>query len=233
MPHGTVALDDLDRRIVKLLRHDGRLAYAQIARTVGVSEPTVRKRVDRLVHVGAIVTMARINPAPIGFPIDAMIGVRVVRGRVKEVGRKLAAMENVAYLAYLAGSFDIMIEAFLPDTEGVFKFLNEDLEQIDGISYAETWHVLRTEKFFYNWEGEDVGVEPVEASAAAQRPAAGKAPAAAQSPAAHKASGAAESPAARKAPGAAAAVAHAGASVSSSGHGVTPRSAPAAFTLDE
>jgi len=160
MPHGTVELDDLDRRIVKLLRHDGRLAYAQIARAVGVSEPTVRKRVDRLLHVGAIVTMARINPAPIGFPIDALIGVRVTRGRVQEVGRKLAEMENVAYVAYLAGSFDIMIEAYLPDTEGVFKFLNEDLEQIDGITYSETWHVLRTEKFFYNWEGEDVGFEP-------------------------------------------------------------------------
>jgi len=160
LPHGTVTLDDLDRRIMKLLRHDGRLTYAQTARTVGVSEPTVRKRVDRLVHAGAIVIVARVNPAPIGFPIDALIGVRVVRGRVKEVGRKLAEMENVAYLSYLAGSFDIMIEAFLPDTEGLFKFLNEDLEKIDGISHTETWHVLRTEKFFYNWEGEDVGLEP-------------------------------------------------------------------------
>jgi Lrp/AsnC family transcriptional regulator for asnA, asnC and gidA len=159
MPHGLLTLDDLDRRIMKLLRHDGRLSYAQIARTVGVSEPTVRKRVDRLVNGGAIITAARINPAPIGFPIDAMIGVRVVRGRVKEVGRTLAAMENVAYVAFLAGSFDIMIEAFLPDTEGLFKFLNEDLEKIDGISGTETWHVLRTEKFFYNWEGEDVGLE--------------------------------------------------------------------------
>ena len=161
MPHGTVALDDLDRRIVKLLRHDGRLAYAQIARTVGVSEPTVRKRVDRLVRGGAVFIEARVNPAPIGFPIDALIGVRVVPGRVKEVGRKLAAMENVAYLAYVAGSFDIMIEAFLPDTEGLFKFLNEDLEKIRGISYTETWHVLRTEKFFYNWPGENVGLEPL------------------------------------------------------------------------
>lgn len=160
IPHGTLTLDDRDRRIMKLLRHDGRLTYAQIARTVGVSEPTVRKRIDRLVHAGAIIVAARINPAPIGFPIDAMIGVRVVRGRVKEVGRKLAAMENVAYVAYVAGSIDIMIEAFLPDTEGLFKFLNEDLEQIDGISATETWHVLRTEKFFYNWEGEDVGLTP-------------------------------------------------------------------------
>ncbi len=159
MPHGALTLDERDRRIMKLLRHDGRLTYAQIARTVGVSEPTARKRIDRLVHAGAIFVSARINPAPIGFPIDAMIGVKVTRGRVKEVGRRLAAMENVAYVAYVAGSMDILIEAFLPDTEGLFKFLNEDLEKIDGISGTETWHVLRTEKSFYNWEGEDVGVE--------------------------------------------------------------------------
>lgn len=167
IPHGTLTLDDLDRRIMKLLRHDGRLTYAQIARTVGVSEPTVRKRIDRLVHAGAIIIMARLNPAPIGFPVDAFIGVRAVRGKVKEVGCKLAAMENVAYVAYVAGSFDIMIEAFLPDTEGLFKFLNEDLEAIDGISHTETWHVLRTEKFFYNWEGEDVGLAPSEQPRAA------------------------------------------------------------------
>jgi Lrp/AsnC family transcriptional regulator for asnA, asnC and gidA len=165
MPYGSLVLDELDRRVMKLLRHDGRLTYAQIARTVGVSEPTVRKRIDRLVHAGAIMIMARVNPAPIGFPIDAFIGVRAVRGRVKEVGCRLAAMENVAYVAYLAGSFDILIEAFLPDTEGLFKFLNEDLEAIDGISATETWHVMRTEKFFYNWEGENVGMAPLEETA--------------------------------------------------------------------
>lgn len=159
LPRGTIELDDLDRRIMKLLRHDGRLSYAHIARTVSLSEPTVRKRIDRLVNAGAIINAARINPAPIGFPIDAMIGLKVVRGRVKEVGRKLAEMENVAYVAYVAGSFDIIIEAFLPHTEGLFKFLNEDLDRIDGIASTETWNVLRTEKFFYNWEGEDVGLD--------------------------------------------------------------------------
>jgi Lrp/AsnC family transcriptional regulator for asnA, asnC and gidA len=161
LPHGTIELDDVDRRIMKLLRHDGRLSYAHIARTVGLSEPTVRKRIDRLVHAGAIINAARINPAPIGFPIDAMIGIKVVRGRVTEVGRRLAQMENVAYVAYVAGGFDIIIEAFLPHTEGLFKFLNEDLDRIDGIASTETWNVLRTEKFFYNWEGEDVALDPV------------------------------------------------------------------------
>ena len=159
-PHGTIKLDDLDRRIMKLLRRDGRLSYAHIARAVDVSEHTVRKRVDRLLHAGAIYIVARVNPAPIGFPIDAVIGIRVVRGQVCQVGEALAAMENVAYVSYLTGSFDIMIEAFLPDTEGLFKFLTQDLENVEGISYAETWNVLRTDKFNYMWEGENVGVGP-------------------------------------------------------------------------
>jgi len=160
LPHGTIELDDVDRQIMKLLRHDARLSYAHIARTVNLSEPTVRKRIDRLVHAGAIINAARINPAPIGFPIDAMVGINVVRGKVQQVGRKLAAMEHVAYVAYVAGNFDIIIQAYLPHMEGLFKFLNEDLEKIDGIAGTQTWNVLRTEKFFYNWEGEDVGLGP-------------------------------------------------------------------------
>jgi Lrp/AsnC family transcriptional regulator, regulator for asnA, asnC and gidA len=167
LPHGTIELDDVDRRIMKLLRHDARVSYAHIARTVGLSEPTVRKRIDRLVHAGAIINSARINPAPIGFPIDAMIGITVVRGKVQEVGRKLAEMENVAYVAYVAGNLDIIIQAYLPHTEGLFKFLNEDLEKIEGIASTQTWNVLRTEKYFYNWEGEDLGLESSPESARA------------------------------------------------------------------
>jgi len=161
LPHGTVELDDLDRRVMKLLRHDGRLSYAQIARTVGVSEPTVRKRVDRLVHAGALITAARINPAPIGFPTDALIGVKVVRGMVKEVGGKLAEMENVAYVAYTTGGFDLLIEAYLRTNEELYVFLNEDLAKIEGIAHTETWHILRTEKLNDEWEGENVGQAPL------------------------------------------------------------------------
>jgi hypothetical protein len=80
-------------------------------------------------------------------------------------------MENVAYVAYVAGSFDIIIQAYLPHTEGLFKFLNEDLDRIDGIASTETWNVLRTEKFFYNWEGEDVGLDLPQDEAGPERDA--------------------------------------------------------------
>jgi Lrp/AsnC family transcriptional regulator for asnA, asnC and gidA len=161
-PAGTVEMDELDRRIMQLLRPDARRSYASIARAIGVSEPTVRSRVARLVRGGAILPWARVNPAAIGFPVDAMVGIRVQQGWSKQVGAKLAAMENVAYVAYTTGSFDILIEAHLPDNEGLFNFLNEDLECIEGIAYKETWHVLRTEKTNFEWEGENAGKTPLE-----------------------------------------------------------------------
>ena len=153
-PYGTVTLDDLDRPIVQLLRHDGRRSYADIARIVAGSEPTVRKRVERLIRLGAISIAARVNPAALGLTIDAIIGIRVRRGTVQQVGARLAAMDNVSYVAYMTGGFDIFVEVFLSDTEALFQFLNVELAAIEDVTDAEAWHVLRTEKFSYTWEGE-------------------------------------------------------------------------------
>ena len=158
-PYGTVTLDDLDRHIVQLLRHDGRRSYADIARIVAASEPTVRKRVERLIRLGAISIDARVNPAALGLTTDAIIGIRVRRGTVQQVGARLAAMDNVSYVAYMTGGFDIFVEVFLSDTEALFQFLNVELAAIEDVTDAEAWHVLRTEKFSYTWEGE-VSTEP-------------------------------------------------------------------------
>ena len=173
-PRGPVALDLLDRRIVRLLREDGRRSYADIARLVAVSEPTVRKRVDRLVQSGAISILARFNPVAVGFAIDAMVGIRVKRGTVQSVGVRLAAMENVAYVAYMTGGFDLFVEVFVPDNEGLFRFLNEDLAAIEEIVDAQAWHVLRTEKFSFAWEGETFIGEPEPQTPADQGDPAGR-----------------------------------------------------------
>ena len=169
-PFGTIEMDELDRRIMRLLRPNGRRSYASIARAIGVSEPTVRNRVERLVKKGAVLPMARVNPATIGFPVDAMVGIRVNRGFAKGVAMRLAAMEHVAYVGFTTGSFDLLIEAYLPDTDGLYRFLNEDLGKIEGITHTETWHILRTEKHPFEWEGENIGKEPLEAADPAEDP---------------------------------------------------------------
>ncbi|MHB1416569.1 MAG: Lrp/AsnC family transcriptional regulator, partial [Chloroflexota bacterium] len=51
-------LDQLDRQIVALLQKNGRLANQEIGRQLGVTEGTVRKRLERLLAEGWIRVMA-------------------------------------------------------------------------------------------------------------------------------------------------------------------------------
>ena len=51
-------MDEMDRKIIRLLQGDGRGSNAKIAREVGVSEGTVRRRLRRLVQADVIKAVA-------------------------------------------------------------------------------------------------------------------------------------------------------------------------------
>lgn len=149
---GPSDFDDVDRQILRLLGEDGRRPNADIARLIGVSEPTVRKRLDRMIDSGALKILPVLSAPATGYPVDAIIGIRVRSGTLREVGPQLAAMDHVAYVGYVTGAYDILIEVLLRDDQHLFDFLADGLEHIDGIVSAETFRVLSTEKFIYNWE---------------------------------------------------------------------------------
>ena len=50
----TVVLDDLDRRLLSLLREDSRRSSRKLAKMLGVSAPTVASRLRRLEQMGVI-----------------------------------------------------------------------------------------------------------------------------------------------------------------------------------
>lgn len=139
-------LDDTDWRIVQELHRDGRMTYTEIAQRIGVSEPTVRKRVNQLVNSQVIQIAALVNPQGVGLPIDCKIGIRAQKKKLLEVGSQLCAMEEVHYVGYVTGGFDIIIGVYQPTMEGLFHFLRERLDNLDGVDDYEAWTVLRTQK---------------------------------------------------------------------------------------
>ncbi len=134
-----------------LLRDEGRRPNTEIARAIGVSEPTVRKRLDRMLQQGVLKIIAVLNAAATGFPVDTVIGIKVKTGHLLEVGRQLASINQVTYVAYVSGQFDILIQVLLRDSAQLFEFLSVVLQQIDGIAASETFNILHTEKFSYMW----------------------------------------------------------------------------------
>jgi Lrp/AsnC family transcriptional regulator for asnA, asnC and gidA len=143
-------LTALDKRIIEHLQADGRRPFTQIAAALGVSEAAVRARTNRLVERGFLQIVGVADPEKLGFQ-QALIGVRCSPGKLLEVANSLAALDEVDYVVITAGRFDILIEAVAEDNEALLRFLNDRLQQIDGVRDTETFTYLRLVKQTYQF----------------------------------------------------------------------------------
>lgn len=87
------ALDRLDWRIIESLQHNARISNTELGRQIGLSQPAVTARIQRLEEQGVIEGYsARINPALIGRSISAMVRLRTTHAEIK---RCLKAFERM------------------------------------------------------------------------------------------------------------------------------------------
>ena len=85
MKNSMPLLDALDRRIVDLLTVDARVSNRQIAAQLGVTEGTIRGRINRLEQGGAIRLTAVTNVAFAGSPKVVLIGIQAQHGELRAV----------------------------------------------------------------------------------------------------------------------------------------------------
>jgi Lrp/AsnC family transcriptional regulator for asnA, asnC and gidA len=142
-------MDELDRQIITILEKDGRAANATIARKVGVSEGTVRRRLKRLIGDEIIKVKAFPDPKALGFESEALIGVQVDPDKMDQVATELSDLENTRWVALATGTFDIFAWAILPDAEKLGSFLREKVGVIPGVRRTETFVTLAIRKRDY------------------------------------------------------------------------------------
>lgn len=157
--------DEYDRKIIALLQHDGRLSNVEIARSLGLAEATVRKRLDRLLSDGVIRIMAVAEPASLGLAASVVIGIQTDLGQLNEVAQRLAAVPEVHYVNIVTGTYDVMIEAALPSGEHLLSFLIDKVSIIPGVKRTETSHVLYVVKRACDWVVPETSAGPAGASA--------------------------------------------------------------------
>ncbi len=97
-------LGAVDARIVALLADNARIATAELARSVGLSAPSVAERLRRLEDSGVIEGyMARIAPAAIGYPVSAWLRVRPVPGELKRVAEIIRSIPEITECDRITG----------------------------------------------------------------------------------------------------------------------------------
>lgn len=145
-------LDETDLRIIRLLQSDGRMTNMDIARALGMSEATVRKRVDRLISEKVIRVVALPDLAAVGYPLAVIVTLRVELGKLEPVGRAVAALPEVRWVACTSGGYDLILEATFASDEQLWRFLTASLPAIPGIREATTAQVLRSFKSPAGWQ---------------------------------------------------------------------------------
>lgn len=103
-------MDDIDLRLVELLRANARLSYAELARQVGLSAPAVHDRVGKLESGGVIRGYrADAEPEAIGLGVTALIGiVQDSAADPDDVLEALRALPEIESCYFMAG-----VESFL------------------------------------------------------------------------------------------------------------------------
>lgn len=147
----TYHLDAVDRQIISLLQQDGRTSNVEVARRVGVSEATVRKRLDRLLDEGVMRITAVPNPAKVGFPTVTFVTLDVDLAYLDGVADRLGRLPEVRAIYYTTGENDLVVEAWFDSSEQLLHFLTRQIGTIPGIRQAATSHVLRTLKDCSTW----------------------------------------------------------------------------------
>jgi Lrp/AsnC family transcriptional regulator for asnA, asnC and gidA len=151
--------DQLDRRIIHLLQANARETSAAMARRLGVSERTVRNRVQRLMAERAILPTVVVNHRRFGYPMAVDIFCEVDMARMAEVGEALCQLPEVNYVAVSTGDQDLSIQALLESGDAVYDFVQR-LVRIPGIQRTRTVLVPRVLKDTYEWIPPEVDFAP-------------------------------------------------------------------------
>ncbi len=145
-------IDSIDQKIVHLLMEDGRMQAAEIARRIGdVSERVVRYRIEQLLEKNVMRVSAIVNPKTLGMDVVADVWLEVESGSILEVAHKMAAFENVSYVACAIGEEDISMQVLGRDPTEVYRFVTEVIGKVSGVRKTSTSIVPLVIKDVFQW----------------------------------------------------------------------------------
>lgn len=116
-----------DAALIALLKRDGRRSLESIARRLKMSETSVARRIEWLLSSGQLSIRAIVEPADVGFPVEAMLWVRVPPQHVEQLGRQLQQASEVRYAAAIAGEYQLAINVTVRSHAELYRWLSHPI----------------------------------------------------------------------------------------------------------
>lgn len=133
-------LDNVDLKILEILRDDAKKPFTEVAKKVHVSQGTVHVRMNKMEEAGIIEkTTLKLNYGKMGFDITAFIGIYLEKSALYEqVLAKLKGIPEIINIHYTTGNYSMFVKIHCRDTNHLKEVLHEKMQQVEGIERTET-----------------------------------------------------------------------------------------------
>ncbi|WP_230980303.1 Lrp/AsnC family transcriptional regulator [Oryzicola mucosus] len=143
-------LDSVDRRILSVLRDDGRLTINDLAERVGLSPSPCWSRVRRLEASGVIERYAAlIDHAALGLRDIVFVEIMLEKHDEKVLDRFSEALQRIPEVIeanLVSGEYDYLVKVAVADTADYERFLRERLYKLEGIRHTRSTFSIRAIK---------------------------------------------------------------------------------------
>jgi DNA-binding Lrp family transcriptional regulator len=139
-------IDELDKKIIRVMNANARKSYREVAKDVGTSVTAVIHTVKKLEALGVIKGyIPLVDAAYFGFDLSAAIALKISQGKLLEAQEKIAEDPHVAGVYDITGEWDSLVIAHFRGRDDLNKFLKR-LNAMKYIDRTVTHLVLNTVK---------------------------------------------------------------------------------------
>jgi Lrp/AsnC family leucine-responsive transcriptional regulator len=146
----TVDLDDFDRKIIAVLRQDGRISVTDLAQRISLSKTPCQVRLRRLIASGVIRGFtALVDPAKLGLDHVAFAEVKLSDTREAALAEFNAAVQRIPEVEechMIASSFDYLLKVRTPDIRRYRMVLGEKISSLPHVASTSTYVAMETVK---------------------------------------------------------------------------------------
>lgn len=139
-------MDDLDRRLIALLRHNARAGLSEMASRLGVSRATIRTRLERMQQSGEIAGFTVVMKGDHAkAPVRGLMMIGIEGRGADRIVRQLRGFPEVTAIHSTNGRWDLIVEIGTETLEELDNVL-AGIRRLEGVSVSETNLLLATKK---------------------------------------------------------------------------------------
>ncbi|KJE49969.1 hypothetical protein TZ01_02580 [Acidiplasma sp. MBA-1] len=131
--------------VIKILIRNSRISVKDISRQLGISQPTVKKRITQMLDSGIIQNFAcNIDMAKFGYNLTFITMVRIVNANNSEkIAYKLMKISSISSVDMITGEYDLILRGYAKNQDDLYYILSK-IQSIEGIDHLFTNIVIKS-----------------------------------------------------------------------------------------